>query len=82
MAKIVYEVSGEGSGHSSMASEIIPFLLEEGHDVKVVSYDRGYENLKDDFDVFEAEGLTIASVDNKVSRVKTFSENLKRLAEG
>ena len=82
MAKIVYGVSGEGSGHSSRASEIIPFLVEEGHKVKVVSYDRGYKNLKDNFDVFETEGLTIASVDNKVSKVKTFTENLKRLPEG
>ena len=82
MAKIIYGVSGEGSGHSSRASEIIPFLLKEGHEVKVVSYDRGYKNLKDSFDVFETEGLTIASVDNKVSKVKTFTENLKRLPEG
>ncbi len=82
MAKIVYGVSGEGSGHSSRASEIIPFLLEEGHEVRAVSYDRGYKNLRDSFDVFETEGLTIASVDNKVSMVKTFTENLKRLPEG
>ncbi len=82
MAKIVYGVSGEGSGHSSRASEIIPFLLEEGHEVKVVSYDRGYKNLKDSFDVFETEGLHIASVDNKVSIVKTFTDNFMRLPEG
>ncbi|MGD9160331.1 MAG: glycosyltransferase family protein [Desulfobacteraceae bacterium] len=82
MAKIVYGVSGEGSGHSSRASEVIPFLLDEGHEVKVISYDRGYKNLKDNFDVFETEGLTIASVDNKVSKVKTFTENIKRLPEG
>jgi uncharacterized protein (TIGR00661 family) len=82
MAKIIYGVSGEGSGHSSRASEIIPFLLEEGHEVKVVSYDRGYKNLKDSFDVFETEGLHIASVDNKVSIVKTFTDNLMRLPEG
>jgi uncharacterized protein (TIGR00661 family) len=82
MAKIVYGVSGEGSGHSSRASEIIPFLLDQGHQVKVVSYDRGYKNLKDNFNVFETEGLHIASVDNKVSIVKTFTDNLKRLPEG
>ena len=45
MARIVYGVSGEGSGHSSRASEIIPFLLDSGHEVKVVSYNRGYNNL-------------------------------------
>jgi putative protein kinase ArgK-like GTPase of G3E family len=57
MAKIVYGLSGEGSGHSSCASEIIPFLLDQGHQVKVVSYDSGYNNLKNTFDVFETEGL-------------------------
>ncbi|MBN1904570.1 MAG: hypothetical protein JW927_05680 [Deltaproteobacteria bacterium] len=82
MAKIVYGVSGEGSGHSSRAAEIIPFLEGLGHQVKVVSYDRGYKNLKDAFDVFETEGLHIASVDNKVSIVKTFTDNLMRLPDG
>jgi uncharacterized protein (TIGR00661 family) len=57
-------------------------LLEQGHEVRLVSYDRGYENLKHDFDVFQTEGLCIASIDNKVSVVKTFTENLKRLPKG
>ena len=82
MAKIVYGVSGEGSGHSSRARVMIAYLQELGHIVKVVSYDRGYNNLKDDFDVFETEGLHIASLDNRVSKVKTFTENLQRLPDG
>lgn len=82
MAKIVYGVAGQGSGHSSRAREMATHLLEQGHQVQLVSYDRGFENLKDDFDVFHAEGLCIASVDNKVSVVKTFTENLKRLPKG
>lgn len=82
MAKIVYGVSGEGSGHSSRAREMLDHLLDLGHQVKVVSYDRGYRNLKDDFDVFETEGLHIASSDNKVSKVKTFTDNLQRLPRG
>jgi uncharacterized protein (TIGR00661 family) len=82
MAKIVYGVSGEGSGHSSRAREMINHLLDLKHAVKVVSYDRGYKNLKEDFDVFETEGLHIASLDNRVSKVKTFTENLQRLPEG
>jgi uncharacterized protein (TIGR00661 family) len=57
-------------------------LLERGHHVWLVSYDRGYRNLKDDFQVFETEGLCIASVDNQVSVVRTFTENLKRLPQG
>ena len=82
MAKIVYGVSGEGSGHSSRAREMITYLQKLGHIVKVVSYDRGYNNLKDDFDVFKTEGLHIASLDNRVSKVKTFTENLQRLPDG
>lgn len=82
MAKIVYGVSGEGSGHSSRAREMLDHLLQLGHVVKVVSYDRGYRNLKKDFDVFETEGLHIASSDNRVSKVKTFTDNLQRLPRG
>ncbi len=82
MAKIIYGVSGEGSGHSSRSREMLTHLQEMGHAVKVVSYDRGYANLKNDFDVFETEGLHIASLDNRVSKVKTFTDNLKRLPEG
>ena len=82
MAKIVYGVSGEGSGHSSRSREMLTHLLQLGHRVKVVSYDRGFANLKDDFDAFETEGLHIASLDNRVSRVKTFTDNLQRLPAG
>jgi uncharacterized protein (TIGR00661 family) len=82
MAKIVYGVSGEGSGHSSRASQMAAYLRAQGHTVRLASYDRGYRNLKDDFDVLEIEGLCIGSEDNKVSVVKTFTENLMRLPEG
>ncbi len=82
MARIVYGVSGEGSGHSSRAREMASHLREQGHTLKLVSYDRGYKNLKEDFDVFETEGLCIASEDNRVSIVRTFTENIKRLPEG
>ena len=38
MARIVYGVSGEGSGHSSRAREMIPHLERAGHRVRVVTY--------------------------------------------
>lgn len=82
MARIVYGVSGEGSGHSSRAREVLGFLEQQGHAVKVVSYDQGYRNLAGDFDVVETEGLSIATVENRVSVVKTFTENLARLSDG
>lgn len=45
MSRIIYGVSGEGSGHSSRAQEMILHLLARGHEVRIVSYDRGYRNL-------------------------------------
>jgi len=82
VAKIVYGIAGEGSGHASRSREMLTHLQDLGHQLKGVSYDRGYANLKDDFDIFETEGLHIASLDNRVSRVKTFTDNLQRLPEG
>ncbi len=73
MAKVVYGVSGEGSGHSSRAREMATHLRDQGHDLWLASYDRGYRNLQKDFRVLEIEGLCIASEDNKVSVVKTFT---------
>ncbi|MCP4692365.1 MAG: hypothetical protein GY859_30245 [Desulfobacterales bacterium] len=82
MAKIIYGVCGEGSGHSSRAREMARHLVKQGHSVKIASYARGIANLKEEFDVFETEGLHIASADNKVSKVKTFTHNLKKLGPG
>jgi uncharacterized protein (TIGR00661 family) len=82
VAKIVYGVAGEGSGHSSRAREIGSYLVTAGHQVKMVSYDRGYRNLSDTFDVFETEGLHIFSADNKVSVVRTFVDNFSRAHRG
>ena len=41
MARIVYGVSGEGSGHSSRAREMAGHLVQRGHEVRMASYDRG-----------------------------------------
>ena len=82
MARIVYGVAGEGSGHSSRAREMAAHLRDQGHTLRLASYDRGYQNLKGEFNVLETEGLCIASEDNKVSIVGTFTTNIKRLPEG
>lgn len=82
MAKIIYGLSGEGSGHSSRSREMITHLQNQGHIVKVASYDRGYRNLKDDFDVMEIVGLRFVNENNRISKSKTLSENLELLPEG
>ena len=82
MSKILYGVSGEGSGHSSRASFIAAHLQTQGHEVKIASYDRGYRNLKDHFDALEIAGLTIVSEDNQVSKLKTIAANLAKIPSG
>jgi uncharacterized protein (TIGR00661 family) len=76
MANILYGVNGEGSGHSSRARELITHLQACGHRVHVASFDRGYRNLKDDFDVTEIDGLRLAYVENRVRYRKTVIRNL------
>lgn len=82
MARIVYGVSGEGSGHSSRARVVLEHLAANGHEVKVVTYDRGLNHLQTDFDIFETVGLHITSINNRVSPLKTLLDNLQRLPDG
>jgi len=78
MSRILYGVSGEGSGHSSRALEMGRHLLAQGHELKVVSYDRGFRNLSPHFDTLEIEGLHIVSENNRVRPLKTLWHNLRR----
>ncbi|ANM30407.1 hypothetical protein ABI59_13740 [Acidobacteria bacterium Mor1] len=80
--RILYGVSGEGSGHSSRAQVVLRHLVRQGHTVRVATYDRGVRNLSGEFDVLEIEGLHISTSDNRVDVVRTFSENLSRLSDG
>jgi uncharacterized protein (TIGR00661 family) len=84
--RILYGVSGEGSGHSSRARVVLRHLLSggesRGHEVKVVTYNRGVASLAGEFDVFEVEGLHIRTAENRVDVVKTFTDNVSRLGQG
>ena len=82
MARIVYGVSGEGDGHSSRARVVLEHLCRQGHQVKVVTYDRGIKNLGSDFDIFESVGLHIVSRNNKVAPLETLLNNLQKIPEG
>jgi len=81
MVKILYGVAGQGSGHSSRAKEIINYLEKNGHTVKVVSYDKGYKNLKDDFDVEEIFGLSFSYKNNEAQYLSTFFKNFFKTPE-
>ncbi len=81
MSRIIYGVSGEGSGHSSRAREMLGHLIDRGHDVRVLSYDRGYRNLHADFPVTAIAGLHIVNRNNRVSPLRTVVHNLRKLPE-
>lgn len=82
MARILYGVAGEGSGHSSRTKEVIEHLISKGHIVKVVSYDKGYENLKPFFDVEEIDGLRFTYKNNQVKPIQTAFNNIKNTHRG
>lgn len=77
--RIIYAVSGEGSGHSSRAKEMATHLLGAGHEILFVSYDRGYAVLHTQFPCQRIDGLRIVSVDNRVSMLRTLGYNLRML---
>ena len=54
MTKIMYGYSGEGSGHSTRTREMARVLIDAGDEVRLTKYDRGYDNLTGEFDVFES----------------------------
>ena len=76
MARILYGVNGEGSGHSTRSKEVILHLREKGHTVHVASFDRGMQNLARDFEVAEIYGLRFAYVNNRVRYRRTVVKNL------
>ena len=82
MARILYGFAGEGSGHSSRSRAMMAHLEKRGHRVLGASYDRGFRNLERDFELVELEGLSIATVNNRVAPVRTVAENLAKLTDG
>ncbi|MDP2142340.1 MAG: glycosyltransferase family protein [Gammaproteobacteria bacterium] len=80
--RIIYGVSGEGSGHSSRAKEMATHLVGRGHEVHIVSYDRGYSVLHELFPATQISGLHIVSKDNKVAVMSTLLHNLRYLSAG
>lgn len=76
MANILYGVNGEGAGHSTRAREVLTHLVSRGHKVHVASFDRGLQNLKDNFKTMEIYGFRFAYVNNRVRYKRTIAKNL------
>jgi uncharacterized protein (TIGR00661 family) len=81
MARILYGVSGEGSGHSSRAKEIVSYLQGRGHLVKIVSYGKGYDNLRRFFEVEKIFGLRFHYENNRINQSKTLFRNALNLPQ-
>lgn len=78
MARIIYGVSGEGSGHATRSKEILSRLVRN-HDVKVLAYGKSYELLKDFFDTHKIYGLHLYYRAGSVDYLETALSNLRRL---
>lgn len=79
---ILYGVPGEGMGHATRSKVVIDFLLNEGHNVQVVSSARAYRFLQSHFGdrVHEIKGFHFAYKNAEVSKMGTFMLNLKSAA--
>ncbi|MBU2523404.1 MAG: hypothetical protein KKE23_03900 [Nanoarchaeota archaeon] len=77
MVRILYGVSGEGSGHATRSKVVIEHLQRE-HEVKVITYGRGYSLLKDQFNAEEVYGFNLI-YGRKIKKGKTVMNNLTRL---
>ncbi|MBT5503765.1 hypothetical protein HN858_01640 [Candidatus Falkowbacteria bacterium] len=81
MAKIIYSLAGQGAGHGSRSKEIIAHLVGEGHELKILSYNQGYDLLKKFFKVEKIFGLTFDYHDNQVRILPTVYKNALRLPQ-
>jgi uncharacterized protein (TIGR00661 family) len=82
MARIVYGLAGEGSGHAMRARVVLGHLVRAGHELKVATSDRGIAALAKEYDVTPVEGLSIAARDNRVSVLRTLARNVQKLPRG
>jgi len=82
MARILYGLSGDGSGHAMRSRVVLEHLVAQGHTLKVATYDRGVAALAKGFDVTPIEGLSIVARANKVALLATLAENVRKLPSG
>ncbi len=79
MARVLFGLSGDGRGHGSRSKPTIAHLLEQGHQVKIVSSGKGYEYLSDYYQVMQILGLRVVSDRGEVDAWKTLKETFEKL---
>jgi len=78
MAKILYGISGDGFGHSTRAKVAIKHLQDAGHELCLVSYDKGYDMLSKSFAVEKINGLRLEYANHEVKYLATVAKNLMK----
>jgi uncharacterized protein (TIGR00661 family) len=76
MARILYGISGDGFGHAARSQEVIRHLQSEGHQLLLVSYDKGYQMLSKSFSVRKISGLSLQYESNEVKYLGTITKNI------
>jgi uncharacterized protein (TIGR00661 family) len=77
--QILYGVPSEGMGHATRSKVVIEYLLQQKHDVQIVTSGRAFSFLQNHFPgcVHEIEGYHLAYKNAEVSIAKTFFNTLK-----
>lgn len=79
MARVLFGLSGDGRGHGSRSKPTIAHLMEQGHEVRIVSSGKGYEYLSDYYQVVQILGLRVVSDSGEVDAWKTLKEMFQKL---
>jgi uncharacterized protein (TIGR00661 family) len=78
MARILYGISGDGFGHATRSKEVLTHLQASGHELLIVSYDKGYEMLAKSFRVKKINGLRLEYAHNEVKYLATVAKNIMK----
>ncbi|MFP4117820.1 MAG: MJ1255/VC2487 family glycosyltransferase [Candidatus Woesearchaeota archaeon] len=75
MAKIIYGIQSDGLGHYSRSKVVIDHLLAQGHQVKILTSERVYELMKDEYDVEKIARISFVYRSNRVNYTRTIYKN-------
>ncbi len=75
MARIIYGIQSDGLGHYSRSKVVIDHLISQGHEVKILTSDRVYDLMKNDYDVEKIARISFVYKNNKVNYTRTMYKN-------
>ncbi len=78
--KILYTICGDGNGHAFRSSVVIDHLLQQGHDVFIVSSGKAYKYLSQKYPKhLEVAGLKLEYSGTRVKKTRTITKNLAKV---